>query len=511
VYWCYIVAKKEEKKKSALEEAGFEEEAMEIRLNFPHENSGFPKSIKRYRMWREAENLSVEEMYYWLLTHLTTDWGLTELDKITDIMAASSSSSIFGDMQARLTAQQNQANQLLGTIGRMVKDLFQIVRELRQLRERVGYYQESKDWDKKSADAAEKTLKGIWIDLVEGGTQNPSSVIGLAQKVGYSILPDLFFNSPPMKENGVTDYVDSLEFNSNVKNMLKRKIFQFLRWKKETYTELVAKRNFQIRYLRQHFDSIRMYMNWVKPYLKQIEMLQLQHGARNDHGISTNKAHMDSAFLINSFQGALTEIETLAYRKGSGKYFACVHIHIFHRTMPSLDYHAKDSWQQKGPIHIGRTEMALRAYVWTREEIESYKKLKQKEDWGLLMNIDKSLMDAMELLGEDLVEFLKDADLELPEGFAKVSADKQKDKKDLENEGNILEPFIGLFGGLKDIFGPLIPINTSDLKFSFGEGHKNKVQALKDLKDKKATTKFIKNCAWNTYKNYKKSQGMVTW
>ena len=498
-----------EDEKVSLASAGFEEEELEIRVG-TRQKSGFPKPEKCYRLWMEAENHSIEEPYFWILGHLTTDHFMHEIEKITDIMSASASSSIFGDMQARLTAQQNQANQLLGTVGRMVKDLFALVRELRQLRERIGYYEDSEKSDKEKADAAEKTLKGIWIDLVEGGTQNPSSVIGLAQKVGYTILPDLFFNAPPMKEGAVNDYVNSLEFNSNVKNMLTRKLFQFIRWKNETYSELKAKRQFQIRYLRQHFDSIRMYINWTKPYLKQIEQLQMQHNQHDNHKLQASKAYSGSGYLINSFQSSLTEIETIVYRKGAGKYNACVHLHFFYRTMPSMDFHAKDSWQQKGPIHVGRSEITFRGYVWTDEQIEKYKKLKEKEDWGLLLNIDESLMQAMQLLGDDLVEFLREADLELPEGFAAVAGQSEKNEKQEEPKSmSVLEPFTGIFAGFRDILAPLVPV-SSDLHINWHRG-RDSHQKVKERQDYDKTKSIMLPALWNTYKNFKKAHGMVTW
>ncbi|MFW5746775.1 MAG: hypothetical protein ACOCWQ_04480 [Nanoarchaeota archaeon] len=509
--------KEEEKPKDPIEEAGFKEEELEVRSNV-FSKSGFPAPEKRYRLWYQSDSHHVEDIYYWIMGHLTNDWSMNNLEKITDLVAASASSSIFGDMQARLSNQQGQVTNLMATIGRMVKDLFGIVRELRMLRERLGYYSDSEKDDKDTAAAAEKTLKGIWIDLVEGGTQNPSSVIGLAQKVGYTILPDLFFNAPPMKENKVNSYVDNLEFNENLKTMLKRKLFQFLRWKTETYHELSAKRNFQIRYLGQHFQTIRMYMDWIKPYLKQIEMLQLQQHDSGNHKMAASSARMDSAYLINSFQGSLVEVETLAYQsneRDKGKYYPCILVHVFHRTMPSMDFHAKDSWQQKGPIHVGRTELTLRAYVWTKEDIENYKKLKQKQDWDLLMSIDNSLMDAMRLLGDDLVKFLDEAKVQLPESFRHLADDdkKEEDKEEKKEPWYYpIDPFLSIGRGVYDLFKPLVPLPSKDsVKGMFSSSRESRITALKDKKDYDAAKKIVMRSLWQTYKNFKKAHRMITW
>jgi hypothetical protein len=415
-------------------------------------------------------------------------------------------SSTFGDSQGRLSAQQNQASQLLQALGRMVKDLFSLVRELRMIRERLGYYEDVEKKSGERATSAEKTLKGIYIDLVEGGTQSPTSVFGIAQKVGYTVVPDLFFNAPPLKPGDVDKYVNGLEFNENVRTMLKRKLFQFAQWKKETHNELLSKRNFQIRYLRQHFDTIRMYIGWIKPYLRQIEMLQVQHGQRDDHNVNMAKAHMDSGLMINSFQGALIEVETLAYREQFGKFHPCVLFHFFHRSMPSMDFHAKDSWQQKGPIHIGRSEVTIRAYAWTPEQIKKYKEMKMHQDFESLLNIDQSLMDAMRLLGKDLVDFLKEAELELPESFRDIGMDKKEEET--AKPMGAADPLVGVYKGLWEMISPMVYLPNVGNVFS---KKKEKIAAMKDKDDASKAKKYAMTAAWQTYKNYKKAHGMITW
>src|SRR5262249_54871452 len=124
--------------------------------------------------------------------------------------------------------------------------------------------------------AADVTLKSIFTDLVEGGTKNPQSVFGLASQVNFTLLPDLFFNTYIAHKGDVDRTVDGMAYNKSVKAVLKRKLYQYLIWKDKTYSELITRRNFNVKYLRQHWTIIKMYMQWVKPYLRNIQRLTMQ-------------------------------------------------------------------------------------------------------------------------------------------------------------------------------------------------------------------------------------------
>ena len=73
------------------------------------------------------------------------------------------------------------------------------------------------------------------VDMKDGGAKSPASVYGMASQLGFAILPDLFFAAPPMKSSEVDRYVDSLDFNRKVKEVLKRKLYSYLIWKEHTY------------------------------------------------------------------------------------------------------------------------------------------------------------------------------------------------------------------------------------------------------------------------------------
>ena len=109
----------------------------------------------------------------------------------------------------------------------MVKELFQLVRELRILDERIAYYKGAEEQLTKPLGQRRKsdeiTLKGMFIDLVQGGAKSAASVYGMARELEFTTLPDLFFDAPPFKSvDEMEDYVNKLEFNKKVLEVLKK-------------------------------------------------------------------------------------------------------------------------------------------------------------------------------------------------------------------------------------------------------------------------------------------------
>ena len=436
--------------------------------------TGYPAPARRYRLMIEGYNISIEEPYFWILHYLRYDRGFPYIDKITDIFSAAENSAFFGAAQQRLSAQQDKVSQYLATVGKMVKELFQLVRELRILDERLGYYADSYS-NSQSRESAEITLKGIWVDMVEQGAKNPASVYGMAREVQFVTLPDLFFSTHPARQEDVDIVVDKTRsnFNRKVREVLKRKLRTFLAWKEHTYEEMKNRRVFTLKYFRQHYDIIKMYLQWIKPYLKNIQRLQLDH----------NK--VDSPDILVAFETSMIEVELLARKPtAKGKCNSVILTHFLFRTRPEMSY-SQD--YQRGPLHSGRIEINFRAYGWSDEQIENYKRLKEQEDFQLLGIVDQSVKVAMDSLGDELMRYLQEAG----EPISKHPEDKEK--------------------GLKKA-------NYSPLKNSFA----NMFKAKKAPKPKKKNTFEIemdtdnaiaiaKEDMWRIYHHFKKHHAMLSW
>ncbi|MBR9703200.1 hypothetical protein GOV10_04130, partial [Candidatus Woesearchaeota archaeon] len=311
----------------------------------------------------------------------------------------------------------------------MVKNLFQIVREIRIIKERLAHYHGSLRGNK-SSDIA---LKGYWVDLVEGGGKNPASIYGLASQLGFATLPDLFFDVMVKKGADVNETIEKRagNFNRKVKEVLRRKLQQFVTWREETQKELETRHKFTLRYLRQHWNTIRMYMSWVKPMLRNVSRLQ------------TNEKYRDSEELLTSMEGAVMEIEFLAQKNNIQGYYPVILAHFLYRVRPAMNFNNE---YQRGPIHVGRVTVTLRAYAWSQKQIDDYIKMRADEDFELLGMVDSSVQDAMEALGDELRKYLEEAEEEA--GLLKKEEVGPAEKP---KGAGVLEPFTALFGGFKDM------------------------------------------------------------
>ncbi|MBU0980516.1 MAG: hypothetical protein KJ709_06935 [Nanoarchaeota archaeon] len=478
-----------------LQKYGFEEERVETASarKGPHvySTTGYPRAAHRYWLIFEAYNQSIEEMYYWQLEWCKFNQGYAhqDIEKITDIFAASEQSSFFGSAQQRLGLQQDKVSQFLATVGKMVKELFQLVRELRIIDERLAYYRDSY----KGSESAEITLKGICIDLVEQGGKNPASVYGMARELQFITLPDLFFSIHPKKPEDVDPMVDRLDFNRKVKEVLKRKLRTYVQWKKETYRELGVKRRFTLKFMRQHYDVIHMYMSWVRPYLRNIKRMHMADKTK-------------SPDMINAFEGSMVELEFLAKKlpqkfsqdltpKINELVYSVVLATFLYRTRPSMNY--QQEGYQRGPLHVGKTEMTLRGYAWTQEEIDKYKKMREEEDFELMGQIDGSLKAAMEALGDELENYLKEAGDSLHETTKGPEIPVKKDKP-----SGFLDPFASIFRGVGELTGSFLGNKPVEGK---------KVDKFKVEQERKTAVYEVMGNIWYMYKDYKKTHGMLTW
>ncbi|MBW2992815.1 hypothetical protein KY345_06385 [Candidatus Woesearchaeota archaeon] len=463
----------------------FESSAMQI---IP---SRYPQPLKRYRLVWERMNLSVEEAYFFILKQCRHDWGYPPeyIEKTEDLFSAAENSAFFGVSQQRLGLQQDKVSQFLATIGKMTKEMFQLVREIRILKERLTYYEDSWSDDRKKAEAAEITLKGVFIDMVEGGAKNPSSVYGMARELQFTTLPDLFFSTHPKTKEQVSSVVDTERagFNRKVREVLKRKLYSYLVWKEKTFRELTDRHTFTLKYLRQHYDIIRLYIGWVKPYLRHIKRLHL------------DEARLASPDLISAFEGSMVEVEFIAKKFAidprtphmqNKQVYSVILAHFLFRTRPQLTF--QQEGYQRGPVHVGKLEINLRAYTWTQKEIDKYKKLKMKEDHDLIRILSKSLQDAMDALGGDLEAYLEEAG-------EKIKKEKEPEEAPPKRPG-LLEPFLAAFVRV----GPKMPKIEKPKKPTSADKEK--------LEKETASAKAeAMRTAWECYKNFKKAHGFIAW
>ncbi len=443
----------------------------------------------KYRVLIDSMQANVEARYFSILRSLTNaapfGRGITGEDgyvlKTKDIYSAGESSSYWGHIEQRKGLQIDKFQQIMQNIGSMIKAMFQLLRELRILEERLTYYDDSNKGDKN----AEVHLKSVWIDQVEGGIQNATSVMGLTQKVGFAPLADLFFSIHPKTDKDVEKEVERLKethgINKKVREVLGRKLKGYLVWKQKTYQELFVGQKFKLGYLRQHYGVIRLYLNWLRPYLKNIKRLQMRtEGASSDTD------------LIAAFETSKIELEFLAVRtkfkeeNDRGQitsefkhYFPVTRVKLNFISVPKMAYQEEG---QRGAIHTGQTEIIVEGAVLTKEELEQYKKSLTDDDIDLLAYVDSSI----EALRDELSYYLTKAG-----GAFDIKKEEPKEEK---KKLGVLEPFMAVGDFLKEVVG----VEFSGKKQKPSESEKKQAEVLAGLD------------AYLAYYIFKKSNSMFT-
>lgn len=434
----------------------------------------------KYRAYIESPQQGVEPFYFWILSFLQKGrLGLNfdRIEKIKDLFSASETSAYWGDVEARRAIQQDRFEKYMTNVGAMTKSLIQQLRDLRILEERLAYYHGANKGDEASLTA----LKTIWTDLVEG--KSPTSVFALAGQPGYVTLPDLFFKINPKtsSDRDIEIAMGTMKENMNdrVISILKQKIKKFMLWKETTYKELEQRFSFQLKYLRQHNQVIKLYLTWLKPYLANVKKLQT---------VSTSRAE-----LVKAFDTSVIELELLAIsgKKPNDKPDvkdltpkAVIRIKFDFTAIPQIAYQEGSA---RGAIHVGKTIITVEGFVATEKQIQDYIQKQEDEDYEILNSINESI-GAMK---EELEKYLKMAG----------ELEKKEEKKQEEKEG-FFEPFKAIYEGFKEIF-------TLGKKEEERESLP-RFKTAKELEAIEGVFKDVKTRSYVLYYVFKKAFGMIT-
>ncbi len=448
------------------------------------------KSVKKQKLIIEQMGASAEPSYFWVLNFLRHQNGLDyEVEKTSDVFSATEMSTFFGTAEEKKQRQQERISQYLATVGNMTKSVFQMVRELRIMDERLEYYEKSY----KNDEAAEITLKNIWTNIVEGGGESPTSIFGMARRLGFVTVPDLFFKiNPRSGSSGVDKEINLLKkegINPRVRNVLKHKLMEYYTWKEKTYSELKWGKNFRLKALNQHYQSMRMYIKWIKPFLKNVRKLEM--------------SQENAPELVTAFETSLIKLELFAFKKTYElttdrgivereftEKIPCIRVTFKFVTLPEMAFQKE---YQRAAVHAGRVEITIEGFVLSPKEVEEYKKEKEYEDLEILKSLDESL----EALGDELKKYL----IESGEVTAEQLGKKPKPEGKIYLK-DVVGPFSSVLDGFKYIF--------SGLKWDSGDKKKRKLSYY-EREQEEAAAKVVGDHVYTVYDIYKKTHGMLSW
>lgn len=299
----------------------------------------------------------------------------------------------------------------------------------------------------------------------------------LVQDLQFVTLRDAFFYVKNI------DDIEKLDLNERVKNILRRKISEFNAWLDYSEKEIRKRYELERIYLKSQVGTIKLYANWLKPYLIAAQKLKMR---------STTPKGLMNPNLINSFSNM--EIEIKLYGKKEikpeeihesfreieldKKYYALIEITMKFRSIPS----ALSGQGGRQYVHAGRTDITFNSFGIDQVDLEAIESIELYEDLEL---IDDYVGTSLAKLQEEIEKYLK-------EPVKEFEVRKKPKKIPIEN------PFRGLFAGFVEIYNP---IKGMILK-------KRKGPSVAYIELEKVTKEKAKNIAFKIYNTYKDTHGM---
>ena len=434
-----------------------------------------------YTMTYDSFGEGVEPIYFWLLDFMQdpAPGGLgMAVSKSKEGYEASASSPYFGEMGQRATLMQRQAMEYLGAINTVIKSILNLIYDLKDFEIRLHLYDKYHSTKRPEHIAADMALKAVWLDNVDA-RKGLGSITQLAQRLNFATIRDLFF-----KVRRVED-VDALQpINERVKRILRGRVVEFYEWVLFSEKELRNRYAVEKAYLRSQVGTLKLYVSWVRPYLKAAQKLRMKE--------------FNMPQLVNLFSNVQMELGIYgkkAYDAGKihedfkklklKKWYAIIDVDLMFRTMPQTH----QTQQGRQYVQGGRTDIVFRGYALDDDAQQAFDSYELYEDMELL---DQWVGASLEALYEDLDVFLGERD---------VKDDVPEKRVTKENWlQSLKKPFALVSHGFVEAVAPLRDI------FTFTQDPSLYASKLVQEEAKKNA----ENLTFLLYDVYKKTHGMLT-
>ena len=230
-----------------------------------------------------------------------------------------------------------------------------------------------------------------------------------------------------------------MDLNDRVKRVLKPRINEFLEWKERSEKELRKRFQIERTYLKSQVNSLKLYTNWLRPYLIAAEQLKMTESGRHPALVKAFNTILLQLVLIGKNELTKDKIEAATTTKvmkeklppkfheikWRRKYFSCVVVEFVFRGIPSRVA------QQSHYAFGGRADVSFKAYALNEDEIAMIDNELKKDslEQGLKL-IEGITTDSLGQIKEDIEHFL--------------AGDDEEEK--VEKKGNDVNPFSALLG-----------------------------------------------------------------
>ena len=438
-----------------------------------------------YHITYDTFQQSLEPVYFWTLDFMRNDnpSGLNlEVNKIEEEFEASVGGGYFGEMGQRASLMQDRAMQILGHVNTVVRSVLNLIYNLREFDLRLELYNDAdpkREKDARKRQAAEYSLKAVWMDQVDVKT-GVGSINNLARgDLQFVTLRDAFFQINKLKD------IDRIDLNKRVKILLKKKFAEYSKWRTISEQELRKRHSIEKTYLRSQIDSLRLYTKWAKPYFRAAQKLGMKE--------FKTPSGLPSPDMVSAFSNMQMELTLMGKRKIKPEsihpsykkfkfnedYYSCLEVNFMFRTQPQ----AMRTEQGQQYVNSGVIDVYFRAYAMTGEDIEDIERHETFQDMELVEQLTEVSLKELE---EDIDHYL----------------DVEKEEKPVKQKG-IVKSLVGGFGDLNKSIG-------SGFGLLLGTSIKDAGRFRKKIVFNEAKSSASGNCIL-AYDIFKKAHRMMTW
>jgi hypothetical protein len=450
---------------------------------------GLKNPIEQHELYYDAAGESLEPVYFWLLDTMARD--TSRIDKLVDNFVSAVGSSHFSEMGQKMKIMQEEGIKLIGTANQVIKTILSLLYDLKEFKMRLAIYNNLEKGKNEEKHSALLSLKQIWMDTVDM-KRGQGSINALASgNLQFATLRDAFMAVEDEKA------VEKVDLNERTKRLLSQRIGEFRIWLKESKRELTNRFEIEKSYLKSQINTVKIYSQWAKPYLKAAMQLE--------QGLAPGLTTIGSAALVNAFNTTILELVLFGqYRykleedinkqnlpkiiswdktQNKRKYHPIIIVELHFRSIP-------ERMQQGGYGHRGRVEAKFTSFALNDDEIKILKEEVERDDMGdLFKAVEGQTDDSLFHIQEDLKKIFE-------EDFEGKSAPAEEKKSNKDTN-----PFSSLF--------ELINFKREKANTSKESSKILPDNEVEKILRSQAIIKARDECA-KLYEGYKKSHNMVS-
>lgn len=399
------------------------------------------KSISSHKLSFDSQQNQLEPIYYWFLDFMG-QVGWKDVIKTVDNFMASPGSGQFSEMSMKATKMQEEGMKILGGMNQIIKSVLNLIYDLKEFELRLENYKDAKSEDKNTRTDGMLALKQIWLDNVDIKKGRGAIHQMASMEMGFSTLREAFMmadgpdgarklNSEDIEKGG------SGLINDSVMRILIPRLSEFEKWVDYSHQELTKRFSIEKSYLKSQVETVKLYSQWMKPYLVNAEKLRQKGFDKDAALVSSFSTTMFELQLMGKRPVGVNEDKFKGYKTKRG-YNEVIFITLKYRG------HVSQRVTQKGDYGFGMgglVDVYFDSYSLNDEELKAAEKMLEDED------LKKSMEFSMDVAGDALKELQKDLDYFLKTKEQR-DADDEENKKKEEKKKEVVDinPFAALFG-----------------------------------------------------------------